>query len=185
MKNNKTNFAGFWIRNIAITIDFTILFVFWILTWIVLNFIWVQIDNWTTAWIIISLLFDLFWFLYFAWFHHHFWQTPWKMAVWVKVVRSDNLWKISRLQAIWRSFATILSALPLFLWYAWAWWDSKKRTFHDLLAQTVVIEDKVISKWLVIFWNIFISWLLVLMIFLMAIAFYYVIQHPEVLMQMW
>lgn len=180
---NKKNFAGFWIRHIAFFIDIIILFLFSILVSVVLNLLWVQLDNETTTWFIISLSFDLILFLYFACFHYHFWQTPWKMLVWVKVVTKD-FWKITKLQSLWRSFATILSALPLFLWYAWAWWDSKKRTFHDLLARTVVIEENAISKNWVIFWNVLISLLFILFIFWIVALFSYVISHPEILMQM-
>ena len=181
IKNNK-QFAWFWIRHVAFFVDIVILLLIWMLFWFILNLLWIQIDNTTTTWFIISLCFDLFWFLYFACFHHHFWQTPWKMLVWVEVVNKE-FWKISRIQAIWRSFATILSTIPLFLWYAWAWWDAKKRTFHDLLAQTVVVEKNAISSNWAVFWNVLIFILWVLMIFWVVMAFYYLIQHPELLMQ--
>ena len=177
------NFAGFWIRHIALFIDIMILFLFFFLIWILFAVFWIQIDTTTTMWFIVWLFFDLIWFIYFACFHYHFWKTPWKMLVWVKVMTKD-FWKISRLQSLWRSFATILSALPLFLWYAWAWWDKKKRTFHDLLAQTVVVEENAISKNWVIFWNIFIFVLFLLFLFWIISLFYYLISHPEMLMQM-
>lgn len=181
--SNEKKYAGFWIRHIAIFIDFVILFLIWILIWLTIDLLWVQIDNTTTTWFIIWLCFDLIWFIYFAVFHGYLWKTPWKMAVWIKVVDKE-FWKISCLQAFWRSFATILSALPLWLWYIWASWDSKKRTFHDMLARTVVIEEKAISKNWVIFWNILIFVLFILMIFWIAALFYYVVSNPEVLMQM-
>lgn len=178
MKNNK-KFAGFWVRHIAFFIDIIIIFIFWS----ILNILWIGVDDSTIIGYTISLIINLFYFIYFACFHFNFWQTPWKMLVWVKVV-SEDFWKISRLQAFWRSFATILSALPFWLWYAWAWWDSKKRTFHDFLAQTVVVEENVISKNWVIFWNVLIFILFALIVFWSISAFYYVIQNPEVLMEL-
>ena len=182
MENN-IKFAGFWIRHIAIFVDFLILFLIWILFWLILNLLWVQIDNTTTTWFIIQILTNLFWFLYFALFHFFLWKTPWKIAVWVKVV-NHNFEKISMLQAFWRSFATILSALPLFLWYFWAWWDQKKRTFHDMLAKTYIIEEKAISVNWIIFWNVLIFILWILFFFFVVVVFYYLVSNPELLMQM-
>lgn len=189
-KNNLKNFmekekkfAGFWIRHIALFIDIIILLLIWVVIWLILDLLWIYLDSTTTTWFIIWLSFDLIWFIYFAVFHFYFWQTPWKMAVWVKVVDKD-FWKISHLQAFWRSFATILSALPLWLWYAWASWDQKKRTFHDMLAKTLVVEEDSISKNWVIFWNVLIFILFILSLFWIVAAFNYVISNPEILMQM-
>jgi uncharacterized RDD family membrane protein YckC len=39
----------------------------------------------------------------------------------------------------------------------WASWDKEKRTFHDMLAKTYVVEENSISKNWVIFWNVLIS----------------------------
>jgi uncharacterized RDD family membrane protein YckC len=136
------------------------------------------------VWIVLWLLLDLVWFIYFVCFHYRKWQTPWKMLVWVKVVDVKKA-KITFLQSLWRAFSVWVPAIaawaiillvdalwwPLWivsavlwilliilyaLWYMWAWWDEKKRTFHDILAKTYVIEDNAISKKWVITWNILI-----------------------------
>jgi len=182
MENNN-KFAGFWIRHIALFIDILILFCLWIIIWLILEFLWMNLTNATALWIFVWLIIDLIWFIYFACFHYCFWQTPWKMAVWVKVVDKE-FWDISLIQSVWRSFATILSTIPLFLWYAWASWDSKKRTFHDMLAQTVVVEKNPISKNLIIFWNVLIFWLSFLIVFWFVGLFYYLIQNPELLINL-
>lgn len=180
---NEKKFAGFWVRHIAIFIDTTIIMLVLSTIMYFVNYFWIDNRYESTIWIIVWLFIDLVAFFYFSCLHFHFWQTPWKMLVWIKVVTKD-FWKLTRLQSIWRSFATIISALPLWLWYAWAWWDAKKRTFHDMLAKTVVIEENVISKKWVIFWNVLIMILWILMIVWIVATFYYIILNPEILMQL-
>ena len=177
------NFAGFWIRHIALFIDMMIILIALFPIAYAIAYFWIDNNYQSISWIIVWLILDLIWFFYFACFHHYFWQTPWKMLVWVKVVNKD-FGKLTFLQAIWRSFATILSTLPLWLWYAWAWWDAKKRTFHDLLAQTLVIEENAIWKKWVIFWNILIFILFILLTMWIVMLFMYAIENPEVLMQL-
>ena len=43
-------------------------------------------------------------------------------------------------RGIGRYFARWLSAIPLLLGYFWMLWDSKKQTWHDKLASTVVVK---------------------------------------------
>lgn len=40
-----------------------------------------------------------------------------------------------------RGVASLLSALPLGLGYAWALWDDDKQTWHDKLLRTYVVKD--------------------------------------------
>lgn len=180
MENKK--FAWFWIRHIALTIDIIILTILsWFLFYFI-NYFWFDSRYESSVWIIIWLFIDLIWFVFFAYFHFSFWKTPWKMAVWVKVVSQD--WeKLTLLQSFWRSFATILSTIPLWLWYAWAWWDEKKRTFHDMLAKTYVIEDNSISKGWVIFWNIMIC-ILFILLFILVILWIFLLSNPDFLIEL-
>jgi len=208
----KINFAWFWIRHVAIFVDILILFLIGFVLWLALWALWIIPNYESVTWIISWLIVDLIWFFYFVCFHYKKWQTPWKMAVWVKVV-NKNFEKISLLQSLWRVVSTILPMfIPLFviwicallkfdllipsfvsilvmlivymLWYSWAWWDSKKRAFHDFVAQTYVVEENPISKKWVIFWNVLIFILWLLSIFLIVGLFYYIIANPEVLMQL-
>ena len=43
-------------------------------------------------------------------------------------------------QLIWRRFAKILSALPLWLGFFWVGWDEEKQWWHDKLAETIVVQ---------------------------------------------
>ena len=91
--------------------------------------------------------------LYFTFGHYFFGRTLWKFIVWVKVI--DNQWgKVGLLQSLWRFIAKIISITPLFIWCIWAGIDRKKRSFHDLLSWTEVIETGKMPAFIVILFNI-------------------------------
>ena len=121
--------AGFWIRFFARLIDelfVTLLFGF-LISIIGMNDI--------SAFILIILNFS-----YFAIMTKTRGQTLGKMALGIQVVDSHG--HIPRLGTVLvREIpCKILSALPLYLGYAWTGWDINKRAWHDHLAKTFVIK---------------------------------------------
>ena len=66
--------------------------------------------------------------------------TPGKQLMNCEVVDATTLDNLTVGQSFIRYFAYIISILPLFLGFFWIAWDKKKRSFHDLLAHTVVIH---------------------------------------------
>lgn len=62
-----------------------------------------------------------------------------KVAVGIEVRGADGR-LISIPRAIGRVFARIVSALPLYLGFAWAGWDRRKQTFHDKIVSTYVLK---------------------------------------------
>jgi uncharacterized RDD family membrane protein YckC len=73
-----------------------------------------------------------------------FWKfkqaTPGKMALSIKIVDAETQGPLSWGQCIGRYFAQILSALPLGLGYLWVAWEPRKRSWHDMLAGTLVVR---------------------------------------------
>ncbi len=139
-------YAWFWIRHLALSIDILILTViFWAFSLFL---------KWDELMFYITTLFSL---LYFTLFHYVLWQSLWKLFLWIRVVKKDDQSKLCIMQSLIRYLATILSALPLFLWYIWCLFDFKKRTLHDYLAWTVVIKTKNVSSTVVILWNLLVS----------------------------
>lgn len=67
--------------------------------------------------------------------------TPGKMAVDSKVIDAETGAKPSVGQSIVRYIGYYISALPLGLGFIWAAIDEKNRTWHDLIAGTVVVKD--------------------------------------------
>ena len=78
--------------------------------------------------------------VYFAMFHAGGSQaTLGKMAVGIKVTDDDGR-RISFARGIGRYFATIPSALILFIGYVMAAFTDRKRALHDMLAGTLVVD---------------------------------------------
>jgi uncharacterized RDD family membrane protein YckC len=80
-----------------------------------------------------------YWWAQEASIHH---ATVGKRAVGLQVVRVDGT-AITPGQAAGRAFARLLS---FFLWglgYLWSFWDPARQTWHDKMAETLVIDVRV------------------------------------------
>ena len=83
-------------------------------------------------------------FLFVPLYHVLLWswrgQTFGMMAVHIRVL-SRNGGRVTRRRAAVRFFGRVASILPLFLGLLMALFDRKRRTLHDRLAGTVVVEQ--------------------------------------------
>ena len=74
-----------------------------------------------------------------------FWKyksaTPGKMLMGMSVVDADTGGQPSTGRLILRYFAYIISALPLLIGYFWVAFDKRKQSFHDKIANTVVVMN--------------------------------------------
>ena len=151
------NYAGFWIRFLAVFIDGLIMGAVQGALWIVFfggtfASIFTQAarggDPSETAALLAPMFnfFGIYQLLGYGLsmaYHVFFWlkfgATPGKMAVGVKIVMADGS-AITPGVAIGRYFGTILSMLILCIGYMMAGWDEEKRALHDRLAGTRVIR---------------------------------------------
>jgi len=78
--------------------------------------------------------------LYTAYFLARFGATPGKMATKIKVVRPDG-GSLTFGRALGRHFADMLSALILLIGYLIALGDPERRTLHDRICDTRVVEQ--------------------------------------------
>ena len=145
-----TIFAGFWVRLLAFIIDIIILGVF---NW-VFNGIWglARGTGWMggsapdpftevtgASWLVGSLVLFLVTVAYLICFWGWRGQTPGKMALRLKIIRSDGSdmgWGIATL----RFLSCIISILPAFIGYVWVAFDAYKQGLHDKMADTYVIR---------------------------------------------
>ncbi len=89
----------------------------------------------------LHLLGILFNYAYAVYFIGSRGQTLGKMIMGIKVIDLKNRQHPTYLQAIVREpIGKFISGLFLGLGFLWMLWDSKKQTWHDKLANTVVIE---------------------------------------------
>lgn len=148
-------YGGFWIRAGAYLIDQIALFlvrlplelafrayVFWETFQLASGSnprpIW-QSQGVLIAYGLYFILFLLISLGYFVFFVGRYGATPGKMALKLRIVRSD-LSKVSYLRALGRYFAEGLSGMLLYIGYIMAGFDSEKRALHDYLCDTRVIK---------------------------------------------
>ena len=135
------NYAGFWIRFAAAFIDGIIL-------WVVntgLSFA-VQLAIMTgggpeaqmAATIVTFLLNTAISTGYEVFFVGRYAATPGKMALGLRIVRSDGS-RVSYMRALGRHFAEYISAMILFIGYIMVAFDQEKRALHDHICDTRVI----------------------------------------------
>lgn len=115
--------AGFWIRAAAAALDVLLL-----------------------AWLVAPLpgsVLGPFFVLVLIAYHAAFWA--WKgttlggLVCGLKVVRTDGR-PLDRAVALVRALAAVFSAAPLFLGFFWAGWSAERRSWHDLIAGTLVVK---------------------------------------------
>ena len=144
--DNDLKYVGFWKRTVASLVDtfLIILVIFPILIWVYgieyLNNEHMEkgsfdfIINYVFPTIAVILL----WKYYQA--------TPGKMIFKATIVDAKTGGKPSLRQLIIRYLGYIISTIPLGLGIFWVAFDKKKQGFHDKLANTVVVQLKVIES---------------------------------------
>ena len=144
--DNDLKYVGFWKRTVAVLVDtfLIILVTLPILIWVYgieyLNNEHMEkgsfdfIINYVFPTIAVILL----WRYYQA--------TPGKMIFKATIVDAKTGGKPSLRQLIIRYLGYIISTTPLCLGFFWIAFDKKKQSFHDKLANTVVIQPKVIES---------------------------------------
>jgi len=144
--DNDLKYVGFWKRTVAVLIDtfLIILVTLPILIWVYgieyLNNEHMEkgsfdfIINYVFPTIAVILL----WKYYQA--------TPGKMIFKATIVDAKTGGKPTLKQWIIRYLGYFVSLLPFGLGYFWVAFDKKKQSFHDKLANTLVIQPKVIES---------------------------------------
>ena len=128
-------YAGFWIRFLAKVIDIVVL---WAVTFI-LTFAGMSSFNPMGGSAVANIGGFLFGLVYTIFFLGSYGATPGKMALGLKVVRSDGS-KITYGRAFGRYWADILSSLTLSIGYIIAAFDEEKRALHDRICDTRVVK---------------------------------------------
>ncbi|HEX7364168.1 MAG TPA: RDD family protein [Dehalococcoidia bacterium] len=121
-------YAGFWIRLGASVIDLLILGA----AVAALAYFFPLPAIWAPAIVVISIA---YWLGFWVWRG----QTPGKMAVGIKIIRTDSSpvkWQC----AVRRCLGYIVSTLTLFLGFVWVAFDARKQGVHDRIADTYVVK---------------------------------------------
>ncbi len=121
-------YAGFWIRLGAGVIDLLILAA----AATALAYFFPLPPIWAPAIVVISIA---YWLGFWVWRG----QTPGKMAVGIKIIRTDSSpvkWQC----AVRRCLGYVVSTLTLFLGFVWVAFDTRKQGVHDRIADTYVVK---------------------------------------------
>lgn len=137
------NYAGFWIRFGAITIDG---FILWIANMIVFIPLGILVpaagDNPYAALSFMPVIMLLQYAIpavYDTWFVGKYGATPGKMACKLKIVVPDGT-PVTYSRAIGRHFAKWLSSIILGIGFIMAAFDDERRTLHDRICETRVVR---------------------------------------------
>ena len=138
------DYAGFWIRFAALTIDAFILGIINMVIFLPLGiFMPTSPDNPMVVFSIMPVLMLLQYAIpaaYDTWFIGKYGATPGKMACKLKIVVEDDS-RVSYLRAFGRHFANWLSAMILCIGYLMAAFDDQRRTLHDRICETRVVRS--------------------------------------------
>jgi uncharacterized RDD family membrane protein YckC len=121
--------AGFWLRFGAAIVD-------GLLLGIVSSILQIALGS---AGYALSLLVGI---VYYTYFEGESGQTIGKRAVGIRVVDINGGGPIGYSRAFIRYVGRIISTLVIFLGYLWMLWDPQKQTWHDKMANSVVVPQK-------------------------------------------
>jgi uncharacterized RDD family membrane protein YckC len=121
--------AGFWIRFAAALIDGVLLGVVSTVLQILVG------SAGTVLGIVVGLA-------YYTYFEGESGQTIGKRAVGIRVVDIEGGGAIGFSRAFIRYVGRYISAIVFFLGYLWMLWDPQKQTWHDKLANSVVVPQR-------------------------------------------
>ncbi len=149
-------FAGFWRRLVAYSIDGVIIGVVFIVLAIVAGLayfsgamsgdsqVWMakltNLERLGSIGIVVSALYALLFIAYFTYFHGLNGRTPGKKLLGLQVVSADGSpisFGIAFLRAVGYLVSSLLFTVPL--GYIWVAFDKKKQGWHDKIAGTAVI----------------------------------------------
>jgi len=143
--------GGFWLRSMALATDHLIL-LFLLAIFVVLGFMSLAMGTpggraiplLRQLRIVLPLTLPLALVLglaYFTFFHGTWGQTIGKMIFGLRVVRRDGQ-PLTYFRALIRTLGYFLSAVPFFLGFLWVGFTSSKISWHDALADTIVLREQ-------------------------------------------
>ncbi len=137
-------YGGFWRRFVAVFIDGIVQSVVTVPIALLMPLLIGRSTNTTAVvltQVVVQVLLMAIGVLYDVIFIRKFDATPGKLAMGMKVLRSDGS-KLSVGRIIGRHFAHFISALPIGIGYIVAAFDDEKRTFHDRICDTRMIKTR-------------------------------------------
>jgi uncharacterized RDD family membrane protein YckC len=136
-----TQYGGFWVRLIALMLDWAVVFVILIaalasMATVAASAGMEQLMD-LAAWLVATSLPFLYWPVLES--------SPWQATVGKRVmglqVTDFDGQRLSFMRALLRAFAKILSSIPLGVGYLLAAFTARKQALHDIIARTLVVRS--------------------------------------------
>jgi uncharacterized RDD family membrane protein YckC len=126
-------YAGFWLRTLALVLDTLALYSFYVL----LRFVSGQpVSNPSIKWLLFELLIG---FIYYISLTAVYGQTLGKMVLGVRVIAGENQRPGPGTVLFRELIGKFVSFITLFIGYMLAGWNKEKRALHDILCGTYVV----------------------------------------------
>ena len=147
--------AGFWIRTMALAIDYVFFALLIGIPVLTIRFIklWIQlegqgdfVDGEAVHWSIWEITSYVFIGMVTIWLWLRFSATPGKMITKLRVVDARTGNRLTLTQAIIRYAGYFVSSLPFALGFFWVGIDKHKQGWHDRLAGAIVIRERLNSN---------------------------------------
>lgn len=127
-------YAGFWRRFFALFID-------WIITALIGGILGFAIGRDILLNFSLSFVVGILYYTIFD--SSEMMGTPGKALLGIAVVKKDNLERLSFKTAIFRHLAKLVSGCILLIGYLVQPFTEKRQTFHDIVAETLVIKKDI------------------------------------------
>ena len=136
---NGAPYQGFWIRVVALLIDYIVLYI----TFIGILAIFGQLEAYfaTDDWTQYDTYYGLLFVLYNVVLVGSFGATLGKYIVGIRIVQGDGS-RVGYGRALARYLATFLSGLLLGIGFLMVAFSQKKRGLHDVIADTIVVKRR-------------------------------------------
>ncbi|MGD8567037.1 MAG: RDD family protein [Gammaproteobacteria bacterium] len=128
------HYAGFWRRAAAVIID-SIVFSF--LLGLLLGPAYINADTMSRE----GLIGNAIAFVLTVGLWVRYLGTPGKLLLGCQIVDADTGEPINTRQAVIRYLGYFVSIMTLFVGFLWMIWDKRNQTFHDKMANTVVVYN--------------------------------------------
>jgi len=158
-------YVGFWDRFHAVIVTATLLSIIeMFFSYFIFDDFWMNSYDYFT---LQSLPIEILSLAIIVYFWNRYMSDPGKMLFKATIVDATTYEKATLKQYILRYLGYYISLLPLGLGFWWVIWDKKKQSWHDKIANTVVIKPEQVPKkiaWYTMLYRVVISLIMILII---------------------
>ena len=134
-----TQYGGFWVRVVALTLDNAVVFLILLAMGISLVTIKAAVGI-ELPYILVSLPFALIPLFYWPLLESSSWQATIGKRIMGLVVTDLDGNRLSFLRALLRSLAKIISSIPFGIGFLIAAFTARKQALHDIIVKTLVVR---------------------------------------------